>query len=104
MCYSSSLSLAEPSASMSNRRTNLFRWLLWVLVVLGLMPMPLIAQAQGVAIGMSAAPDPVRPGELVQYTITATNRDTAARTLNIGALVPNHTTVASNTISFRWQL
>ena len=53
----------------------------------------------GTALAITATPDPVRPGELVQYAITVTNRTASSQFYSITAPVPNHTTVASNAVS-----
>jgi YD repeat-containing protein len=53
----------------------------------------------GTGIAITATPDPVRSGELVQYAVTVTNRTTGSLLYTISAQVPNHTTVASNAIS-----
>jgi uncharacterized repeat protein (TIGR01451 family) len=48
-----------------------------------------------VAIALVATPDPVRPGELVSYTVTVSNR--TASTINtwyVTATIPEHVTVA----------
>ena len=50
-------------------------------------------------VAMTAAPDAVRPGQLVQYAVTVTNRDSVARYYTITAQVPNGTTVAGSAIS-----
>ena len=42
---------------------------------------------------ITATPDPVRPGELVQYAVTVTNRSTGTQSYTVNAQVPNHTTV-----------
>ena len=52
-----------------------------------------------VAVALTATPDPVRPGELVQYAITVTNRTASSQFYSITAPVPNHTKVASNAVS-----
>jgi hypothetical protein len=58
------------------------------------------AQAQSTpAIAITATPDPVRPGELVQYVITTTNRSAAPRPMVVALSVPNRLTVASAAIS-----
>ena len=48
---------------------------------------------------MTAAPDAVRPGQVVQYAVTVTNRDTVTRNYTITAQVPSGTTVVSSAIS-----
>ena len=48
---------------------------------------------------MTAAPDPVRPGEFVQYAVTATNRSANASTYTLTAQVPSHTTVPAGSIA-----
>ena len=50
-------------------------------------------------VAIAAAPDAVRPGQVVQYAVTVTNRDTLARGYVITAQVPSGTTVASSAIS-----
>ena len=50
-------------------------------------------------VAMSAAPDAVRPGQLVQYAVTVTNRGSVARNYVISAQVPSGTTVAGSAIS-----
>ena len=50
-------------------------------------------------VALSAAPDPVRPGEVVQYAVTVTNRYTTSEWLHAYAQVPDHATVAASAIS-----
>lgn len=50
-------------------------------------------------VAMTATPDPVQPGQLVQYAITVSNRSTAIQYQVINALVPNNTTVSASSIS-----
>src|SRR2546422_1403606 len=52
----------------------------------------------GTQVAMTAAPDPVRPGELVQYAVTVTNRSIGDLSYSVQAQVPNHTTVDSGNI------
>jgi pimeloyl-ACP methyl ester carboxylesterase len=47
---------------------------------------------------MTATPDPVRPGQLVQYALTVTNRDTQSHQFIVNALVPAHSTVPANSL------
>jgi uncharacterized repeat protein (TIGR01451 family) len=47
---------------------------------------------------ITATPDPVRPGQLVQYAVTVTNRGTSSATYTTEAQVPNHTTVPAGSI------
>ena len=42
---------------------------------------------------MTAAPDPVRPGEFVQYAITVTNSSGSLGSYTVNAQVPSHNTV-----------
>ena len=53
----------------------------------------------GTQMAMTSTPDAVRPGQLVQYAVTATNRSTATLDYTITAQVPNGTTVAASAIS-----
>ena len=73
------------------------------LMLLVLAFVSLRAEAQGTAgnpaIAITATPDPVRPGELVQYVITATNRSAIGHSFRVSAQVPNHTTVAAGAIA-----
>ena len=48
---------------------------------------------------LTATPDPARPGQLVQYAATVTNRAANTQYYTITALVPNGTTVAASAIS-----
>ena len=48
---------------------------------------------------MTATPDPVRPGQVVQYAATVTNRATITQNYIITAQVPNGMTVAASAIS-----
>ena len=47
---------------------------------------------------MTATPDPVRPGQLVQYAVTVTNRSTGSFVYAAEAQVPNHSTVPVGSI------
>ena len=73
------------------------------LILLVLALVSLRSEAQGTAgnpaIAITATPDPVRPGELVQYVITATNRSAVGHSFRVSAQVPNHTTVAAGGIA-----
>jgi VCBS repeat-containing protein len=53
-----------------------------------------VIAAPEAAIDMSAAPDPVLPGQKVLYTITVSNRETVLRSFTVTVPVPAHTTVA----------
>ena len=47
---------------------------------------------------MTATPDPVRPGELVQYAVTVTNRGVNVAGYTVDAQVPNYSTVPAGGI------
>jgi uncharacterized repeat protein (TIGR01451 family) len=49
-------------------------------------------------IGITATPDPVRSGQLVQYAVTATNVGSTLQTYSITARVPNNTVAPLNGI------
>ena len=51
------------------------------------------------ALALTATPDPVRPGEPVQYAITLANRTSGTQFYNVDVLVPQHVTVASSSMS-----
>ena len=63
-----------------------------------------VLSAPGLLAALSAAPDPVRPGEVVQYAVTVTNRYTTSEWLHAYAQVPDHATVAASAISGGRQL
>jgi len=52
----------------------------------------------GTQVAVTAAPDPVRPGQFVQYAVTVTNRSTGNNFYSVEALTPNGTTVSGGAI------
>jgi hypothetical protein len=52
----------------------------------------------GTQVALTATPDPVQPGQLVQYTVTVTNRSTGNQVYIVEAQVPNHTTAPTTSI------
>ena len=58
-----------------------------------------VLTSSGAQLTLTAMPDPVRPGQLVQYAATVTNRTSNVQYYVITAPVPNGMTVAASAIS-----
>lgn len=50
-------------------------------------------------VSLTGTPDPVRPGEVVQYALLAVNNHTTSENMYLSTQVPIHTTVATENIS-----
>ena len=58
-----------------------------------------VLDSPGLQVALSANPDPVRPGERVQYALSAINGYSTTEYLYLYAQVPEHATVAASDIS-----